>query len=86
MTITVAELYEALRAANVDEAKARAAAAQVLGREETGTFATKTDIAEIKTMIAEAKGETIRWFIGTALTLAALWVGVAALLLRLFTK
>lgn len=89
MTTTVIELYEALRAANVDEAQARAAAAHVIGREEASQFATKADITELRlemrALLADTKADIIKWNVGTMLTLTAAWIAIATVL-RVFIK
>lgn len=53
MSITTLELYDALIAAGVDDAKAKAAAQAVLSREEaTSSLATKHDMAVMTMWVA----------------------------------
>jgi len=51
MSIIVAELYDALRAAGVDDDKAKAAAAAVAATRDLSGLVTKTDLAELHTDI-----------------------------------
>ncbi|HZJ33248.1 MAG TPA: hypothetical protein VFD21_16835, partial [Vicinamibacterales bacterium] len=53
----VAELYDALRKAGVDEQLAQHAARAVLGTEARMDLATKTDVLALKTDFAELRGE-----------------------------
>jgi hypothetical protein len=55
MTILVAELYDALRKAGVDDDLARAAAKAVIGGEARDQLATKADVAELKADVAELR-------------------------------
>lgn len=48
MSVMVSELYEALRAAGVDEAGAKAAARAVLSADARTDLATKADLSELK--------------------------------------
>lgn len=57
MTTIVAEIYEALKSAGIDEHYARAAAAAVIGVEEKTHLATKADLAELKADFAMLKAE-----------------------------
>jgi hypothetical protein len=57
MAVMVAELYEALRKAGVDEEMARAASRAVLAAEARTDLATKADLAD-------AKAEIIKWMFG----------------------
>ena len=57
MSIIVAELYDALRAAGVSDEKARAAASAVVGTDTQNGFATKADLASVRGEIAGVRGE-----------------------------
>ncbi len=61
MTITVGELYEALKAAGVSDDLARAAAKSVIAIEDKDTLATKADLAVLKS-------DLLTWGIGLFLT------------------
>ena len=54
MSQIITEIYEAFRAAGVDDAMAKAAAGALAGREE---LASKADIAEVKAEIAELRAD-----------------------------
>jgi hypothetical protein len=73
----VLELYEAFRAAGVDDAKAKAAAGAVVGGE---GLATKADVSDLRREIAEAKAELIRWNIGTIIAMTAVFAAIVKLL------
>jgi hypothetical protein len=73
----VVELYEAFRAAGVDEAKTTAAAGAVVGGE---GLATKTDIADLRREMAELKAELIRWALGTIIAMTAVFAAIVKLL------
>lgn len=57
MTTLVVEIYEALKKAGVEEDLARDAARAVIGAEEKEKLATKVDIAELRSELAEIKAE-----------------------------
>jgi hypothetical protein len=84
MTTIVSELYTALRKAGVDEETARAAAKAVIAVEDKETLATKSDIrelrAELKTAIAEAKAEIIKWNLVAMAILTTIYGVIAAAL------
>jgi hypothetical protein len=69
MALMVSELYTALRAANVAEPEARAAAEAVTSR---GDMATKTDLADLK-------AELLKWMFAQWATLVVLVLGTALL-------
>jgi VIT1/CCC1 family predicted Fe2+/Mn2+ transporter len=77
----VAELYDALRKAGVDESTARAAAEAVLGRQED--VATKADIAvlgsELRREMAELKADLIKWNVGAMAVLTAIFAAIVRL-------
>jgi hypothetical protein len=64
MSSATLELYNALIEAGVDKDKAEAAAKAVISREETKEFATKSDIALLKTDITEVRSQLIMWMAG----------------------
>jgi hypothetical protein len=68
----VAELYDALRKAGVDEDVARAAAKAVLGVEAREHLATKADLAELK-------AELIKWNVATLVAMTALFSAIVKL-------
>jgi hypothetical protein len=72
----VIEIYDALRDAGVSDDKARAAAAAVVSAEAKTDLATKVDIAEIKTLLANAESRLIKWNVGTILVVTGLVIGV----------
>ena len=80
MSTIVIEIYDALREAGASEEKAKAAAAAIVGAEARTELATKVDIAEVKTIIANTKSELIMWNIGTALGIVALVIAALKLL------
>ena len=56
MSTIIVELYDALRSVGVDEDKAKAAAAAVIGGAARNDLATKTDLAILKTDLMEQMG------------------------------
>ena len=80
MSIVVAELYDALRAAGVDDDKARAAAAAVVGAETREGLATKTDVSELRRDMAELEARLIRWAVGTLIAMTAVFAAIVKLL------
>lgn len=81
MSTMVAELYDALRKAGVDEDTARAAAEAVIGRQEG--VATKADIAvlrsELRQEMADLKVELIKWNVGAMAVLTAIFAAIVRL-------
>jgi hypothetical protein len=79
----VAELYDALRKAGVDEELARSAARAVLAAEARADLTTKSDLAagfaELRTEMAELKTDVIRWNVGAM----AVMTGIFAAIVRL---
>jgi hypothetical protein len=77
----VAELYDALRKAGVDEGAARAAAEAVIGRHDD--VATKADIAvlgsELRRETADLKVELIKWNVGAMAVLTAIFAAIVRL-------
>jgi len=68
----VAELYDALRKAGVDEQLARDAARAVLGAEARTELATKADLAELK-------ADIIKWNVGAMAVLTAIFAAIIRL-------
>jgi hypothetical protein len=88
VTTMVAELYDALRKAGVDDDIARAAAEAVIGRQED--VATKADIAmtkadiaiqrsELRQEMAELKADLIKWNVGAMAVLTAIFAAIVRL-------
>ena len=81
MSTMVAEIYEALRKAGIDEDTARAAAEAVIGRQEG--VATKADIAilrsELRQEMADLKVELIKWNVGAMAVLTAIFAAIVRL-------
>ena len=73
LSTMVAELYDALRKAGVDEQLARDAARAVLGTEARTDLVTKADLAA---GLAELKADVIKWNVGA---MAVLMTIVAAI-------
>ena len=72
----VKEVYNALRAAGVEESLARRAAEAVLPRTE---LATKADVADLTARLALMMRRIIRAIVGTAIALAIVWIIVEVL-------
>jgi hypothetical protein len=77
LSTIILELYEAFRAAGVDDAKAKAAAGAVVGGE---GLATKADVSDLCREIADAKAELIRWNVGTIIAMTAVFAAIVKLL------
>lgn len=73
MSVMVAELYEALRKAGVEEDVARAAAKAVLAADARTDLATKADIAELESRV-------IKWNVGAIFTMTAVFAAIVKLL------
>jgi hypothetical protein len=69
----VVELYEAFRAAGVDDVKAKAAAASVVDSAARADLATKADLADLK-------AELIKWVVGTLIAMTGLFAAIVKLL------
>lgn len=76
MSTMVAELYDALRKAGVDEQLARDAARAVLGTEARTDLVTKADLAA---GLAELKADVIKWNVGAMAGLTAIFAAIARL-------
>lgn len=70
MSTVVMELYTALRSAGVSEEQARAAAAAVIGIDDTST---RSDLIVTKADLSELKAELIKWNVVTIIILAAIF-------------
>jgi hypothetical protein len=69
----VVELYEAFRAAGVDDAKAKAAAGAVVDSAARADLATKADLAQLESRL-------IRWNVGTIIAMTAVFAAIVKLL------
>jgi aromatic ring hydroxylase len=72
----VAELYDALRKAGVDEQTARDAARAVLGAEARADLVTRADLAA---GLAELKADVIKWNVGAMAVLTAIFAALVRL-------
>ncbi len=85
MSTMVAELYDALRKAGIDEQLAKDAACAVLAADDRIDLATRADLLALKdvvaskTELAELKVELIKWNVGAM----AVLTGVFAAIVRL---
>jgi hypothetical protein len=84
MSVMVTELYEALRAAGVEEGQARTAAHAVLAADAVSHLATKADIAELrlatKVDLAELKAELLKNNVVILIAMTAIYGGLVAAL------
>ena len=81
MTTLITEVYDAFKDAGASEANARKAAEAMLSALH-GQSATKADLAEIRTQIAETKGEMIKWMVGIAFAQIAATLGLIKLFIH----
>lgn len=72
MSSMVAELYDALRKAGVEEQLARDAARAVLGAEARTELATKGDLAELEARV-------IKWNVGAMAMMTAIFAAIVRL-------
>ena len=72
MSTMVAELYDALRKAGVEEQLARDAARAVLGAEARSELATKGDLAELEARV-------IKWNVGAMAMMTAIFAAIVRL-------
>ena len=86
MSTMVAELYDALRQAGVEQELARRAASAVLAVDERMDLATKSDLlalkadlAEMRAEISEMKVELIKWNVGAMAVLTAIFAAIVRL-------
>ena len=80
MSTLIAEIYEALKAAGVPDDLARAAAKAVIGVEDKGRLATKADLADLRTAIADLKADLTWRMLGAMTALTAVYAGILKLL------
>ena len=74
------ELYEALRSVGVEEGMAKAAARAVLASDARTDLATKADIADLRTAMAELKSDLTWRIVGTLIAVTAIYGGLVATL------
>ena len=85
MSTMVAELYDALRKAGVEEQLARKAACAVLPADADIELATKADLtglvtkADLAADLAELKVELIKWNVGAMAVLTAIFAAIVRL-------
>jgi hypothetical protein len=79
MSRMVAELYDALRKAGVDEQLSKEAARAVLPADAINDLATKIDLALLRTDLAELKAELIKWNVGAMAVLTAIFAAIVRL-------
>jgi hypothetical protein len=80
VTTIVMEIYEALKAAGIDDEVAKAAAKAVIGVQEKEHLATKLDIQQLRTDMADLKVELIKWNVGTLITMTGIFAAIVKLL------
>src|SRR4029434_84843 len=84
LTSMVVELYQALKAAGVEDDIARAAAKSVIAIEDKSQLATKADLQELRSdmrlEMAELKMDLIRWSVGTMIAMGALFAAIVRFL------
>ena len=83
MSTMVAELYDALRKAGVDESTARAAAEAVLGVKQGAELVTtpvlRAEIEGLRREMADLKVELIKWNVGAMAVLTAIFAAIVRL-------
>ena len=81
MSTMVAELYDALRKAGVDEQLAKDAAGAVLPADARIELTTKADLANLATRadLAELKVELIKWNVGAMAVLTGIFAAIVRL-------
>ena len=80
MTTIVMEIYEALKAAGIDDEVAKAAAKAVIGVQEKEHLATRLDIQQLRTDMADLKVELIKWNVGTLIAMTGIFAAIVKLL------
>ncbi len=80
MTTIVMEIYEALKAAGIDDEVAKAAAKAVIGVQEKEHLATKLDIQQLRTDMTDLKVELIKWNVGTLIAMTGIFAAIVKLL------
>ena len=82
MSVMVIEIFEALRSVGVAEAQATAAAKAVMDIK--GDLVTsgdlKSEMAVLRTEMAELKSDLIKWNVGTLIAMTAIYGGLVAAL------
>jgi hypothetical protein len=73
------EIYEALKAAGIDDEVAKAAAKAVIGVQEKEHLATKLDIQQLRTDMADLKVELIKWNVGTLIAMTGIFAAIVKL-------
>jgi hypothetical protein len=73
VSVIMAELYDALRLAGVEDDKAKAAAGAVIPAESRQDLATKADLAQLESRL-------IRWNVGTIIAITAVFAAIVKLL------
>jgi hypothetical protein len=79
VTTIVMEIYEALKAAGIDDEVAKAAAKAVIGVQEKEHLATKLDIQQLRTDMADLKVELIKWNVGTLIAMTGIFAAIVKL-------
>lgn len=86
MTTIVSELYEALKAAGVNDDHARAAARAVMAAEDKEALATRADLRELRLEVQRdieaLKAELTRWVLGAMVSLTGIFALVVAWLVK----
>ena len=82
MTTTTFQLYDALKAAGVDEPTARAAAQTVLTIADREQLATKADLADLRVEFYRALRNQTIWLAGIILAGASLSAALTAVFLK----
>jgi hypothetical protein len=80
LTTMVSELYDALRAAGVTDDIARQAARSVLAIEDKSQLATKADLAELKTAIAQLETRLTTKILTVMISMTAIFGAISAAL------
>jgi hypothetical protein len=85
MSTMITELYDALKEAGASEASARKAAETMANYENRfaridaapANIATKTDISDIRSEIADAKAEILKWMFGQTIIILGAVIALA---------
>jgi hypothetical protein len=80
VTTIVMEIYEALKAAGIDDEVAKAAAKAVIGVQEKEHLAIKLDIQQLRTDMTDLKVELIKWNVGTLIAMTGIFAAIVKLL------
>ncbi|HVG71824.1 MAG TPA: hypothetical protein VM819_12995 [Vicinamibacterales bacterium] len=79
MSTMVAELYDALRKAGVEEQLAKDAARAVLGADARTDLATRADILALRADLSDVKVELIKWNVGAMAVLTGIFAAIVRL-------